>query len=173
LGPARHGLRVDLEVDVGREGEDSVVEEFFGQLWAIPSYHSRRSDRGPSQLLCWIRKGIPDRELQISDCFPAGRSALLHHHPRLIRVRDRVSSSAPSFVEVLRREMASSRGRGRGMGGQPRVADQVPQRPPPAAAPPRRVNNQGRQYPNQNQQGRQFQRFPQNNQRYVPTNLGN
>jgi hypothetical protein len=37
------------------------------------------------------------------------------------------------------------------------------------------VNNQGRQYPNQNQnqQGRQFQRFPQNNQRYVPTNLGN
>jgi hypothetical protein len=30
LGPARHGTRVDLEVDVGREDEDSVVDEFFG-----------------------------------------------------------------------------------------------------------------------------------------------
>jgi hypothetical protein len=48
LGPARHGTRVDLEVDVDREGDDSVVEEFFGQLWAIPSSYSRRSDRGPS-----------------------------------------------------------------------------------------------------------------------------
>ena len=56
---------------------DEAVEDFFGQLWVIPSSPVRPSPPRRS-ILCWIRKGIADKDLAISDCFPTVRSDILH-----------------------------------------------------------------------------------------------
>jgi hypothetical protein len=157
-GPAGHVRWVRPWVDAPDAEVDGEVEEFFGQLWAIPSSPPARHRQRPGSILCWIRRGIRDSDLTIFDCFPAEKSALIHHRPRVIR---RGVSFSSSFVEVLYRAMPPQRGRGRGRsgggipsGGVPLQGAQPPVQPPlpPAphaaatAPPPRLQNNQGRQF---------------------------
>ena len=122
-GPDVHGPGASSLVarDLGDESES--IADFFSQLWAIPS-----SPRPSGRLLCWVRKGVPDSEIPITDCVPAARSALLHHRPRQISLL-RVGGSRPSYAEVVQKASGAAPPKGRGCG---RGAAPVPPRGSPS-----------------------------------------
>ncbi|KAM0832982.1 hypothetical protein ACQ4PT_064550 [Festuca glaucescens] len=185
-----HERATDLGFGSGSGGFDEDIEEFFGQLWVIPSSPSHRRPSPPPShppLICWIRKELVDSgEFGVADCFIASNSDCRRQVPKVIWAPSLRCGGQPSFAEILRRPSMSGpvagRGRGRSQpqrphpvqpggnqrpppmqhGGQGTVV--MPQSRPQAPRPaPRNINRlpQGQNNQTQFAQNLQFQQVPQ------------
>ncbi|PNT70417.1 hypothetical protein BRADI_2g11564v3 [Brachypodium distachyon] len=105
-------------------GEDKALEEYYGQLWALPAERtsSRVLDQDPSSAttLVWIRRDLfVAKTFTAADCFVARHSDRFACVPKTFRFAkdfwSRIHGHA-TFADILRRNPMES-GRGGNQGG--------------------------------------------------------
>jgi len=147
------GGHLDPAVELGEE----EIEEFYGQLWAIPS--ATKPVRVPAKgFLAWIRRDLVEaKSFTIDDCFPVKRSDRIEGIPKRISfLRDiwEEEQRRLTYLEAVRGKMAEERGR---WVWQPEPARQPPPRPNqrPPHRDPHPIRHQQQRFGQQGQGGRQ------------------
>ncbi|XP_062203848.1 uncharacterized protein LOC133906086 [Phragmites australis] len=101
--------------------DNGEIEEFFGQLWYIPSSASRVRVPQRGTEAVWIRRDLWKlKKFEVRDCYSAGSSDRWSRKPKKLSCAADLGGkrSKESFVQVLRRAMAG-RGQGRARGPRP------------------------------------------------------
>lgn len=111
--------------DREEDDEEGAIEEYFGQLWFLPSHPQSAASRSRPRVpdggdrvrnRVWIRKDLWERrEFDIEDCYPASEKVKWSEPPVKLRFAEDIWGKGvrESFVSKLKSAMAG-RGRGRG-----------------------------------------------------------
>jgi hypothetical protein len=96
--------------------EEDTVEEFFRQLWSIPtSERPRVPDGCGGRCLVWIRRDLVEAwTIHLDDCFLVSRFQRFDKPPRKLNFTRDIWAKAnnrESYVEVLKRRTMADGGR--------------------------------------------------------------